>query len=185
MSFPTASNCDCLAVDTQPVGARVLLTELLQPILTWHFHVCVLQANASANIFVLYSQVCLPWFVVLEAACVHYHSYYHLLLRAVPEIILRGGATGTFWSCGGEGVLLTRCPRGGGVTCPGGQSIFDPEWGGLIKALTCPGGHGGLWLHVCPGAGGVWKKMRPPPPRIISGTALTCIADYDGTVPQI
>ena len=28
-----------------------------------------------------------------------------------------------------EGVLLTTCPRGGGesgVTCPGGQGIFDP-----------------------------------------------------------
>ena len=29
---------------------------------------------------------------------------------------------------GGEGVLLTVCPRGGewGVTCPGGQGMFDP-----------------------------------------------------------
>ena len=34
------------------------------------------------------------------------------LLRAVPEIIL--GGAGTFLSCGG-GVLLTMCPRGGGV----------------------------------------------------------------------
>ena len=26
----------------------------------------------------------------------------------------------------GEGVLLTMCPRDGGLTCPGGQGIFDP-----------------------------------------------------------
>ena len=39
-----------------------------------------------------------------------------LILRAVPEIILRGGwAADTFLSCGGEGVLLTVCPRGGEV----------------------------------------------------------------------
>ena len=25
-----------------------------------------------------------------------------------------------------EGVLLTMCPRGGEVTCPGGQGVFDP-----------------------------------------------------------
>ena len=49
--------------------------------------------------------------------------------RAVAEIILRGWwAAGTFLSCGGGGVLLTTCPRGGGweVTCPGDQGVFDP-----------------------------------------------------------
>ena len=34
-------------------------------------------------------------------------------------------------------------------------------------------GSGGLWLHVWPGGGGVWKKKAPP--RIISGTALMYI----------
>ena len=33
-------------------------------------------------------------------------------------------------------------------------------------------GSGGLWPHVCPGGGGVWKKMWAPL-RIISGTALS------------
>ena len=34
--------------------------------------------------------------------------------------------------------------EGWGVTFPGGQGIFDPWWGGLIKALTCPGHRGAL-----------------------------------------
>ena len=44
-------------------------------------------------------------------------------IRAVPEIIL-GGCRHLF-VLGGD-ILLT-CPRGGGgLTCPGGQGIFDP-----------------------------------------------------------
>ena len=49
-------------------------------------------------------------------------------LRAVPEIILRGGGPQTLF-CPVGGVLLKVCPRGGGggeVTCPGGQGVFDP-----------------------------------------------------------
>ena len=47
-------------------------------------------------------------------------------VRAVPEIIL--GGRRHFFVLWGEGVLLTMCPRGGGVgvTCPGGQGVFDP-----------------------------------------------------------
>ena len=37
-----------------------------------------------------------------------------------------GGGANIFLSGGGEGVLLAMCPRGGGVTCPGSQGIFDP-----------------------------------------------------------
>ena len=50
------------------------------------------------------------------------------VLRAVPEIILRGWwAADTFLSCGGEGVWLTVCPRGGvGSNLSWGQGIFDP-----------------------------------------------------------
>ena len=49
-------------------------------------------------------------------------------VRAVPEIILKeGGSQALFCPVhGGEGVLLTTCPRGGGVTCPGAQGVFDP-----------------------------------------------------------
>ena len=73
---------------------------------------------------------------------------------------------------------MTMCPRGGGgggVTCPGGQGIFDPQWGGLIKALTCPGGRGALKPCVYWGWRGLKKNM--PPARIISGTALTPIGN--------
>ena len=53
-----------------------------------------------------------------------------MYIRAVPEIILGGvGRRHFFCPVGGEGVLLM-CPRGGGVTCPGGQGVFDPQWGG-------------------------------------------------------
>ena len=45
-----------------------------------------------------------------------YEYLFFVILRAVPEIILRvGWAAGTFLSCEGEGVLLTMCPRGGGL----------------------------------------------------------------------
>ena len=40
-----------------------------------------------------------------------------------------GGPQAPFCPGGGEDVLLTTCPRGGGgwgVTCPGDQGIFDP-----------------------------------------------------------
>ena len=63
--------------------------------------------------------------------------------RAVPEIIPGGWAAGTFLSCGGEGCFVDMS-GGWGVTCPGGQGVFDPQWGGLIKVLRCPGGRGGL-----------------------------------------
>ena len=38
-----------------------------------------------------------------------------------------GGPQALFFLCG-ESVLLTMCPRGGGVgvTCPGDQGVFDP-----------------------------------------------------------
>ena len=42
---------------------------------------------------------------------------------------------------------------GGGVTCPGAQGVFDPYWGGLIKALTCPGDRGALTPCVSWGGG--------------------------------
>ena len=42
---------------------------------------------------------------------------------------------------------------GGEVTCPGGQGVFDPQWGRLIKALTCPGGRGALTPCVSWGGG--------------------------------
>ena len=45
----------------------------------------------------------------------------HIIIRAVPEIIL-GGATGTFLSCGG----VVDVSEGWGVTCPGDQGVFDP-----------------------------------------------------------
>ena len=48
-------------------------------------------------------------------------------IRAVPEIILGGMGRRHFFVLWGEGVLLTMCLRGGGgVTCPGGQGLFDP-----------------------------------------------------------
>ena len=53
-------------------------------------------------------------------------SVFSAWLRAVPEIILGGGGHRHFFVLWGEGVLLTTCPRSGGVTCPGGQDIFDP-----------------------------------------------------------
>ena len=50
-------------------------------------------------------------------------SCFVIYIRAVPETILGGGwATGTFLSCGG-GVVVS---KGWGLTCPGGQGIFDP-----------------------------------------------------------
>ena len=51
-------------------------------------------------------------------------------IRAVPEIIIRGGwAANTFLSGGGGGCFVDNVSEGwggGGVTCPGGQGIFDP-----------------------------------------------------------
>ena len=49
-------------------------------------------------------------------------------LRAVPEIILRWGwAAGTFLSCGGGGgCFVDNVSKGWGITCPGGQGLFDP-----------------------------------------------------------
>ena len=40
----------------------------------------------------------------------------------------RGSGPQALFLSGGEGVLLTTCPRGGGggLTCPGGQGVFDP-----------------------------------------------------------
>ena len=97
----------------------------------------------------------------------HRNLYLRRTLRAVPEIILRGGPQ-TFLSGAGGGCFVDSVSEGwgggGGVTCPGGggQDIFDPYWGGLIKALTCPGGRGALTLYVSWGWRGL-KKMRPPP----------------------
>ena len=66
-------------------------------------------------------------------------------------------------SCGGHFVHMS---EGWGVTCPGGQGVFDPLWGGLIKALMCPGGQGGAPDSMCVlGVEGSEKKM--PPPRIL------------------
>ena len=51
-----------------------------------------------------------------------------LWVRAVPEIILGGGGVGhrpPFCPVGG-GCFVDNVSKGWGVTCPGGQSIFDP-----------------------------------------------------------
>ena len=53
---------------------------------------------------------------------------YAYKLRAVPEIILRGGVGGPqalFCPVGGGGCFIDIVSEGG-VTCPGGQGIFDP-----------------------------------------------------------
>ena len=53
-----------------------------------------------------------------------------LSVRAVPEIILGGGCVAdTFLSCEGGGCFVDSVSEGWGawgVTCPGGQGIFDP-----------------------------------------------------------
>ena len=78
------------------------------------------------------------------------------LFRAVPEIILGGGwAAGTFLSCGGGGCFVNNVSEEWAVTCPGGQGVFDPSRGGLVKAPTSPGGWRALTPYVCPGGGGV------------------------------
>ena len=66
---------------------------------------------------------------------------------------------------GGKGVLLTICPRGGRV---GGNLSWRSRhiWsivGWVNWSTYVSWGLGGLWLHVCPGGGGVWRKMRHPP----------------------
>ena len=88
-----------------------------------------------------------------------------------------GGAANTFLSGGGR-VFCWQCVRGvggGEVTCPGGQGVFDPKWGGLIKALACPGGREALTPCVSWGWRGLKKKCGPPPLRIISETALNVL----------
>ena len=52
----------------------------------------------------------------LELKCDHKNiqAMCPFVLRAVPEIILRGVGRRHFFVLWGEGVLLTMCPRGGG-----------------------------------------------------------------------
>ena len=80
--------------------------------------------------------------IIQYCSCTLYLVYqglfqYCLLLGLFQKLSLGGWAAGTFLSYGGEGVLLTMCPRGGGslwssgpggggLTCPGGRGVFDP-----------------------------------------------------------
>ena len=51
------------------------------------------------------------------------------LLRAVPEIILGDEWVGhrRFFVLWGGGCFVDSVSEGWGVTCPGGQGIFDPQ----------------------------------------------------------
>ena len=46
-------------------------------------------------------------------------------VRAIPEIVLGGGCRQFFCPVGG-GCFVDNVSEGSGVTCPGGQGIFDP-----------------------------------------------------------
>ena len=53
--------------------------------------------------------------------------------------------------------------RGGGGNCPGGQGVYlIHSGGGLIKALTCPGGRGGSDSMFVLGMEGSEKNCAPP-----------------------
>ena len=103
--------------------------------------------------------------------------------RAVPEIIL-GVCVGCryFFVLWGEGVLLTTCQRGGGgVNLSWGSRCIWSIVGGVIEALTYPGGWGVWFTELSWGLGALtpcvswgWRGLKKmwAPPRIPSGTAL-------------
>ena len=93
-------------------------------------------------------------------------SAFSVCIRAVPEIILGGGGPQALFCPVGGGCFVDNVSEGWGwvgVTCPGGQGIFDPWWSGLIQALTCPGGRGGGSDSMCVlGVEGSEKKCGSP-----------------------
>ena len=107
------------------------------------------------------------------------HSIQHwkAWLRAVPEII-PGGAANTFLSGGGEGVLLTMCPRGGGWRGNlswGSRHIWSIV-GPVNESSYVSWGSGSSDSLCVLGVEGSEKKCGPP--RIISGTALSSLGVY-------
>ena len=83
---------------------------------------------------------------------------------------LSWGGADTFLSCGGR-VFCWQCVRGVGSNLSWGSRHIWSIVGGVIKALTCPGGRGALTPCVSWGWRGLKKNVAPP--RIISGTALS------------
>ena len=79
--------------------------------------------------------------------------------RLFQKLSSRGGGRRHFFVLWRKGVLLTTCPRGGGVNLSWGSRRI---WS--IVGLGCPEGRGGLTPGVSWGCRGL-KKMRPTPPR--------------------
>ena len=86
---------------------------------------------------------------------------YQAITKGCSRIIL-GGAASAFLSCGGR-VFCWQYVRRVGGKLSWGQGVFDPYWGRLIKALTCPGGRGALTVYVSRGWRGLKKNVAYPP----------------------
>ena len=53
-------------------------------------------------------------------------SKHQSCIRAVSEIILKGGRPRALFYPVGRGCFVDNVSEGWGVTCPGGQGVFDP-----------------------------------------------------------